>query len=130
MTAQPPMKPALPPAEVIPMCRAHHGSSLLPLFYKHSETFASPQSSSASRRRGAVVFPTVPSEPRCLHSAMESIPASLYSFPSKGVGKGVLILICLPVYMPGLESPGFCEKVSLTHDFFPTSLLLSKHIAL
>lgn len=47
-----------------------------------------------------------------------------------GWGGGVPILSDLPIPMPGLELPWFCEKVSLTHDFFPTSLLLSKHIAL
>lgn len=43
---------------------------------------------------------------------------------------GVPILSYLPVSMLGLELPWFCEKVSLTHDFFPASLLPSKHIAL
>lgn len=46
-----------------------------------------------------------------------------------GVG-GVPILGYLPGSVPGLELPWFCEKFPLTRDFFPTSLLPSKHIAL
>lgn len=45
-------------------------------------------------------------------------------------GGGVPISGYLPGSVPGLELPWFYEKFPLTHDFFPTSLLPSKHIAL
>lgn len=82
-----------------------------------------------------VDLPRVQSEQRCLQSVVEtSFPVPLPFFQRKergwGGGGGVPILGYLPGSVPGLELPWFCEKFPLTRDFFPTSLLPSKHIAL
>lgn len=74
-------------------------------------------------------LPKVQSEQRCLHWAMgpEFLPFFRPFLPG---WRGLSLFQAACRHLPGLESPWLSVKVSLTREFFPTSLLLSKHIAL